>query len=192
MSADDHKLIADCLDGDDHAFGELVRRYQDRLYSTVYRFLGNTEDAQDVVQEAFLNAYQSLENFKGDSLFFTWLYRIAVNTAISYRRKQKVMVSIDAGSNGEANIEPADTSTVNQPGYALEQAEEQTRIQKALRKLSPEHRAVLVMKDMEGHKYETIAETLNVPVGTIRSRLHRARFELREILEQQEAERTSE
>jgi RNA polymerase sigma-70 factor (ECF subfamily) len=144
------------------------------------------------VQEAFLNAYQSLENFKGDSLFFTWLYRIAVNTAISYRRKHKVMARIDAGPNGEPVIEPPDTSTASQPGYALEQAEEQTRIQNALRKLSPEHRAVLVMKDMEGHKYESIAEMLDVPVGTIRSRLHRARFELREILERQEAEKTSE
>ena len=106
MSADDHRLIAECLQGDTAAFGVLVRRYQDRLYNTVYRLVDNAEDAHDVVQEAFLNAYQSLDSFKGDSLFFTWLYRIAVNTAISLKRKQRVVVSIDAGRNGEPAIEP--------------------------------------------------------------------------------------
>ena len=186
MSADDHRLIADCLRGDAAAFGVLVRRHQDRLYNTVYRLIGNAEDAQDVVQEAFLNAYQSLENFKGDALFFTWLYRIAVNTAISLKRKQRVVLRIDGGRNGEPGIEPADTSEQNQPGHAIEQAEQARRIRKALNRLSPEHRAVLVMKDMEGQKYEAMAEVLEVPIGTIRSRLHRARLELRELLEKEE------
>src|SRR5437588_3618473 len=97
VNPDDHRLIAECLQGRTAAFGELVRRYQDRLYNTVYRLVENAEDAQDVVQDAFLNAYQSLDGFKGDSLFFTWLYRIAVNTAISYKRKQRVPLSIDTG-----------------------------------------------------------------------------------------------
>src|SRR5262249_34830579 len=94
VSADDHDLIAGCLDGDTAAFGVLIRRYQDRLYHTVYRLVENAEDAQDVIQEAFLHAYQSLESFKGDSLFFTWLYRIAVNSAISLKRKRRVVLSI--------------------------------------------------------------------------------------------------
>ena len=187
MSADDHRLIAECLQGDTAAFGALVRRYQDRLYNTVYRMVDNAEDAYDVVQEAFLNAYQSLDSFKGDSLFFTWLYRIAVNTAISLKRKQRAVVSIDAGRNGEQGIEPLDPSELSRPGHALEQAEQERRIQQALSRLSPEHRAVLVMKDMEGQKYETMAEILQVPIGTIRSRLHRARLELRELLEKDEA-----
>ena len=106
MNADDQRLIAKCLDGDSVAFGELVRRYQDRLYNTVYRLVDNAEDAADVVQDAFLNAYQSLDGFKGDSLFFTWLYRIAVNTAISHKRKQRVLLSIDAGRNGVASVQP--------------------------------------------------------------------------------------
>ncbi len=186
MSADDHRLIAECLQGDTAAFGVLVRRYQDRLYHTVYRMVDNAEDAYDVVQEAFLSAYQSLESFKGDSLFFTWLYRIAVNTAISLKRKQRAVVSIDAGRNGEPGIEPQDTSETSRPGHAMEQAEQQRRIRQALARLSPEHRAVLVMKDMEGQKYETMAEVLDVPIGTIRSRLHRARLELRELLEKDE------
>jgi RNA polymerase sigma-70 factor (ECF subfamily) len=183
--AEDHSLIADCLAGNTAAFGVLVRRYQDRLYNTVFRLVGNSEDAQDVVQEAFLNAYQSLHSFKGDALFFTWLYRIAVNGAISLKRKQRVLVRLDGGRNGEA-LEPLDQSDQSCPGRALEQAEQDKRVREALSRLSPEHRAVLVMKDMDGQKYEAMAETLGVPIGTIRSRLHRARLELRELLERME------
>jgi len=186
-SANDDQLISRCLDGDPTAFGELVRRYQDRLYSTVYRLVDNTEDAQDVVQDAFLSAYQSLPSFHGDSAFFTWLYRIAVNTAISLRRKQRLVYSIESGRNGESGIEPLDQSESNRPDHGLERAEEERRIQDALNRLSPEHRTVLILKDMEGQKYEVMAEILGVPIGTIRSRLHRARLELRQILERDEA-----
>jgi RNA polymerase sigma-70 factor (ECF subfamily) len=185
VSADDLRLIAECLKGDATAFGTLVRRYQDRLYNTVYSLTGNAEDAQDVVQEVFLSAYQSLDGFKGDSLFFTWLYRIAVNTAISHKRKKRVALSMDA-RNGDQGIEPADPSELSRPGHAMEQAEQGRRVQQALERLSPEHRTVLVMKDMEGQKYETMAEVLQVPIGTIRSRLHRARLELRELLQKDE------
>jgi RNA polymerase sigma-70 factor (ECF subfamily) len=186
VSAEDHRLIADCLQGNTAAFGVLVQRYQDRLFNTVYRLVDNAEDAQDVVQDAFLNAYQSLESFKGDSLFFTWLYRIAVNTAISLRRKQRVLLRLDGGPNSESVMEPLDPSEASRPGYALEQAEQGRRVREALSRLSAEHRTVLVMKDMEGQKYETMAEVLAVPIGTIRSRLHRARLELREVLEKME------
>src|SRR5436309_11561562 len=105
--------------------------------------VGNAEDAQDVVQEAFLNAYQSLGSFKGDSLFFTWLYRIAVNTAISHKRKHRVVISMDAGQEGGVPIDPEDVSEFSRPGYALEQAEQERRVQNALSRLSPEHRVVL-------------------------------------------------
>jgi RNA polymerase sigma-70 factor (ECF subfamily) len=184
VSADDHRLIAECLQGQSAAFGELVHRYQGRLYNTVFRLVGNAEDAQDVVQEAFLSAYQSLGSFKGDSQFFTWIYRIAINAAISLKRKQKSTVSIDAGGPEGATIDPLDASECSQPGHALEVAEEEQQLQDALTKLSPEHRTVLIMKEIEGHKYETIAEILEVPIGTIRSRLHRARLELRAILQE--------
>jgi RNA polymerase sigma-70 factor (ECF subfamily) len=183
VSADSHWLIGESLRGNHAAFGELVRRYQDRLYNTVYRLVDNAEDAQDVVQDAFLNAYQSLGSFKGDSRFFTWLYRIAINSAITLKRKQRVGLSIDAGRNGDGGVEPLDPSEYSRPGHALEQVEEEQRIQNALNRLSPEHRAVLILKDIEDQKYEQMAEILQVPIGTIRSRLHRARAELREILE---------
>jgi RNA polymerase sigma-70 factor (ECF subfamily) len=185
VSADDQRLIAECLQGDTAAFGVLVRRYQDRLYHTVYHLVDNAEDAQDVVQEAFLNAYQALAGFKGDAQFSTWLYRIAVNTAISLKRKRRATVRIDGGAAGET-AEPSDASEQSRPGHALERAEQERRVRQALSRLSPEHRAVLVMKDMEGQKYETMAEVLQVPVGIIRSRLHRARLELRQLLEKDE------
>jgi RNA polymerase sigma-70 factor (ECF subfamily) len=185
VSADDHRLIAECLQGSTASFGALVRRYQDRLYNTVYRLVDNAEDAQDVVQEAFLNAYQSLDSFKGDALFFTWLYRIAVNTAISLKRKKRVLARIP-DRNGEVIMEPADPSDLNRPGHALEQAEQEQKLYRGLARLSPEHRAVLVMKELDGQKYEEIADKLGVPIGTVRSRLHRARLELRELLEQEE------
>lgn len=182
MSSDDHRLIAECLRGETAAFGELVRRHQDRLFNTVYRLVDNHEDAYDVVQDAFLNAYQSLESFKGDAQFFTWLYRIAMNTAISFRRKKRAMVRIDT-TGSDPSIEPLDPSEDARPGHSLEQAEQEQRVRLALQRVSPEHRAVLVLKDMEGQKYEDMAEALGVPIGTIRSRLHRARLELREVLE---------
>jgi RNA polymerase sigma-70 factor (ECF subfamily) len=182
VSADDLQLISDCLAGHSSAFGELVRRYQDRLFNTVYRQLDNEADANDVVQEAFLNAYLSLDSFKGDSQFFTWLYRIARNTAISLKRKQKIVLSMHAGPEGEHGIDPLDDSEGNRPGSAMERAEEDRKTLAALNRLSPEHREVLILKDMEDMKYEVIAEILGVPIGTVRSRLHRARIELREIL----------
>jgi RNA polymerase sigma-70 factor (ECF subfamily) len=187
VSGDEHRLIEQCRKGQTAAFGELVRRYQDRLFNTVYRLVDSTEDAQDVVQEAFLHAYQSLDRFKGDSQFFTWLYRIAVNSAISLQRKQRstVRLSVDRGGQGSVP-EPHDVSEFSQPDQALERADEERRIQSALNRLSAEHRAVLILKDLEDQKYETMAEILQVPIGTIRSRLHRARLELRGVLEKME------
>ena len=186
MSADDNRLITDCLEGDTAAFGVLVSRYQDRLFNTVLRLVDNAEDARDVVQEAFLHAYQSLRSFKGDSLFFTWLYRIAVNTAISMKRKQRHVLRLQPTGDETGAIDPLDPAEASRPGHALEMAEEERKVHDALAKLSAEHRAVLVMKDMEGMKYEDMAEILSVPVGTIRSRLHRARLEIRDILIQAE------
>jgi RNA polymerase sigma-70 factor (ECF subfamily) len=181
VSADDNRLIRECRTGNTAAFGELVSRYQDRLFNTVLRLVNNAEDARDVVQESFLHAYQSLHSFKGDALFFTWLYRIAVNTAISMKRKQKPVLRIHTGDD-KAAIDPLDSAESNRPGHAIEMAEEERQVHEGLAKLSAEHRAVLVMKDMEGMKYEDMAAILEVPIGTIRSRLHRARLELRDIL----------
>jgi RNA polymerase sigma-70 factor (ECF subfamily) len=183
---DDSQLIALSLRGDHAAFGVLVGRYQDRLYQTTYRLLGNAADAQDVVQDAFLSAYQSLHQFKGDARFFTWLYRIAVNSAISLRRRETRLAGrravVTGESDGRHQLERHDESDGSRPDTALERAEDERRLQAALDSLTVEHRAVLVLKEIEGRKYEAIAGILGVPVGTVRSRLHRARVELRDRL----------
>jgi RNA polymerase sigma-70 factor, ECF subfamily len=185
VNTDDRRLIAECVAGRTPAFGLLVRRYQDRLFNAVLRVVDNAEDAADVVQDAFLNAYQSLNSFKGDSEFFTWLYRIAFNAAITLRRKRKVVLSFDKGDDGAA-AEPADPNEFTRPGVALERAEEDAQLMAAMNRLSPEHRVVLVLKDLEGQKYEDIAQVLDLPIGTVRSRLHRARLELRDLLHKPE------
>ena len=184
MNTEDSRLIAECLTGNQSAFGGLIRRYQDRLYNVVLRLVGgNPDDALDIVQETFLSAYQNLESFKGNAEFFTWLYRIAFNTAVSWQRKRRVVYSLEPLSNGELIAEPFDRSELNQPGDALERAEEEERLYQALNRLSPEYRIVLILKDIEDQKYEEIAQTLQIPVGTVRSRLHRARLELRALLD---------
>jgi RNA polymerase sigma-70 factor, ECF subfamily len=187
VSDDDRRLIAECLGGRREAFGELVSRYQVRLYNAAVRLVDSPEDAADVVQDAFLNAYQSLHTFKGDAEFFTWLYRIAFNTAISLKRKKRAAVSLDAGGP-DGGIDPDDPSEYVKPGVALQRSEEEAQLQDALNRLSHEHREVLVLKDIEGMKYEEIAEILGVPIGTIRSRLHRARLELRGLLQTEDDE----
>ena len=182
MNSDDRRLIAECLSGKPSAFGELVRQYQDRLYNAIVRVVDNADDALDVVQEAFINAYQSLNSFKGDSEFFTWLYRIGFNAAITLKRKRKAVVRLDY-DNDEATMEPADPSEYARPELALERSEDDAKLYAAIERLSPEHRAVLVLKDIEDQRYEEIAAILDVPVGTVRSRLHRARTELRALLQ---------
>lgn len=181
MNDDDRRLIADCLGGKRDAFGELVSRYQTRLYNAALRLVHSPDDAADVVQEAFLSAYQALHTFKGDAEFFTWLYRITFNAAISLKRKKRPVISLDANSQ-DSGFEPDDSSEYVKPGAALERTEDERQLNAAIAKLSAEHREVLLMKDIDGLKYEDIAEVLGVPIGTIRSRLHRARLELRELL----------
>ena len=176
--SDDTSLIAACRNGQSEAFGQLVRRYQDRLYPTMLRLAGRPEDALDLLQDAFLRAYEKLDSFHGESSFYTWIYRIAVNLALSDRRKKKSRWRLFDGGDS-APAEPEDVAREHDPSLPLERAERDERIQAALNTLIPEHRAVVVMKEFDGLRYEEIAEILDVPVGTVRSRLHRARSDLR-------------
>jgi RNA polymerase sigma-70 factor (ECF subfamily) len=178
---DDRSLIAAARGGDTEAFGVLVRRYQDRLYPTALRLTGRAEDAHDLLQEAFLRAYLKLGHFHGESAFFTWLYRITVNLALSQRRTRHWSAPGGERSGSPPADWPADPAATD-PSRHLEQAERDAQVQQALDQLSPEHRAVVVMKDIDGLRYEEIAESLRIPVGTVRSRLHRARLELKDRL----------
>jgi RNA polymerase sigma-70 factor, ECF subfamily len=179
---DDQSLIAACRAGKTEAFGILVHRYQDRIYPVVLRLTGSSHDAYDVLQDAFLRAYENLGGFHGESSFFTWVYRIAVNLALSDRRKRRRASLRFRPESREDKIEPSDDPRLTDPSLPLERAERDRLIQEALNSLGSDHRAVVVLKDLEGLRYEEIAATLGVPIGTVRSRLHRARSELRERL----------
>jgi RNA polymerase sigma-70 factor (ECF subfamily) len=176
---DDVRLIDEALNGDSAAFGQLVTRYQDRLYNTVVHVVGSSDTAYDVVQDAFVQAYVKLDKFERASAFYTWLYRIAVNLAISRRRREKPMTSVDQVRE-VLGQEPTDGA--DPPAAQLEQRERACQVHQALAALSEEHRTILTLREMEDFSYEQIAEILDLPVGTIRSRLHRARMQLREQL----------
>lgn len=179
--SDDARLIAETLAGQTAAFGKLVEKYQDRLFNTVLHLAGNVEDARDVVQEAFVQAFVKLDSFRGSSAFYTWLYRIAFNISAGWRRKRKPTGSIDR--NGEQiGLDPMDNG--DGPVEQLERQEQCLQVRRALGQLSDEHRKILVLREIDGCDYETIAEILDLPVGTVRSRLHRARMELREELKE--------
>lgn len=182
---DDQPLVEAARAGQSSAFGELVRRHQGRLYPTLLRLTGSAEDAQDLLQESFLRAYRKLGRYKGDSSFYTWLYRLAVNLALSHRRRRKGPARFsELQTPAGAALEPAADPEQSDPTLPAELAEREALVQAALDALAPDHRAVVVLKEFDGLRYEEIAATLGVPVGTVRSRLHRARRELRDRLEQ--------
>jgi len=183
VSTDDQQLIAECLAGRTEAFGQLVVRYQDRLYNTLLNVLGSADDARDIAQDTFVQAFQKLDTFRGQSAFYSWLFRIAMNAAISQKRKTRLMpISIDVARE-RSGIEPADDRPDNIPSHSLERSERQILVRTALAELPEEFRIVLVLKEMEGLKYEEIAEIVDCPIGTVRSRIHRARSELRQKLQ---------
>ncbi len=176
---DDAQLIEHALAGDRAAFGQLVRKYQGRLFNTLLHVVGRREEAEDVVQEAFVQAFVKLDTFKQKSAFYTWLYRIAFNVSVSRRRRKKVEVSVDQHRE-QTGEEPRDGG--DGPGELLLREEQVQQVRVALDSLNEEHRIILVLREMEGCCYETIADILQLPVGTVRSRLHRARLQLREQL----------
>lgn len=181
---DDHDLVRACREGNAEAFGTLVRRYEDRLYPAILRLLGSEEDARDVLQDAFVRAYVKLDQFQGASSFYTWIYRIAINLAVSRHRRRRPRL-FDFRNHerlADTPANPVDPSRDADPGAVFDRSEREEQIRQALAALSPEHRAVVVLKDLEEHRYEEISAILNIPVGTVRSRLHRARCELRQLL----------
>lgn len=175
----DAELIAAALRGDQNEYGKLIRRYEARLLAGLIQKTGSSVDAEDLMQEAFLQAYLKLEAFRGESTFFTWLFRIALNLLITKRRrKHRETPFADAPPMlGEQAMSEADSPTAQ-----LLRKENQQQVLMALSRLSEEHRTVLLLREYEGHDYETIADLLNTKIGTIRSRVHRARHALREEL----------
>jgi RNA polymerase sigma-70 factor, ECF subfamily len=173
---DDASLIAATRAGDRAAFGRLVGLYQDRLYNSLLRVAGSAEDAADIVQDAFVQAYVKLDSFRGSSAFYTWLYRIAFNLAMSHARRERNLVSLDGMK--DMGSEPMDGRPM--PAEHLERREEVQTLHAALASLSAEYRTILVLREIDGCRYDQIAEILELPVGTVRSRLFRARLQLRD------------
>jgi len=177
--SDDASLIAATLAGDKAAFGRLVGLYQDRLYNSLLRVLGSAEDAADTVQDAFVQAYLKLETFRGSSAFYTWLYRIAFNLAMSHARRERKAASLDA-MKSLVGSEPVDGQPP--PDAGLLRDERVAMVRAALAELSVEYRQIIVLREIEGCHYDQIADILELPVGTVRSRLFRARMQLRDRL----------
>lgn len=176
VEQDDATLIDLALGGDAAAFGWLVRRYQDRLYTSLVHVAGSRDEAEDVVQDAFVQAFLKLRTFERQSKFYTWLYRIAFNAAVSRQRKRRAQSSVEQ-ARAAAGDEPADRR--ERPEERLLRQERADLLARGLAGLSEEHRAILILREMEGCDYEQIAQILDLPVGTVRSRLHRARAHLR-------------
>ncbi len=192
----DIDLIRRVQAGEASSFGLLVTRYQDRVHNTCWRICGNIEDARDLTQEAFLNAFRRLGDFRLDSRFYTWLFRIAVNLAISHRRKMKYRAAmpLDGRRVGDGEDHAALGASIEDrgeaaPDEAAAQGELRQRLATGLRMLDEDHRAVVVLRDIEGLDYTQIADILGVPVGTVRSRLHRARQELAALVQPAETTR---
>ena len=177
--SDDAPLIAATLAGDTAAFGRLVGLYQDRLYNSLLRVVGSADDAGDIVQDAFVQAYVKLDTFRGSSAFYTWLYRIAFNLAMSHARRERKVVSLD-GMKASWGSEPLDGQPT--PEVNVERREQVEMVHAALAELSVEYRTILVLREIDGCRYDEIAEILEMPVGTVRSRLFRARLALRDQL----------
>jgi len=187
----DAALVSAAQAGDASAFAALVSRYEDRVFNTCYRMCHHHADALDLTQTAFLKAFEALPNFKSDSRFYTWIYRIAVNLTISKRRaaRSRAALSLDRRRPDGRRIEVRDRRRDSAPERNTQRRELRGRLQNALQALDEEFRAAVVLKDIEGFDYAAIAEILEVPPGTVKSRIHRGRMMLRKLLRKEESPR---
>jgi len=178
---EDLVLVQNAQQGNVAAYDELVRRYQERIYSTVYHMTSNHEDAVDLAQETFIKGFQALKSFKGDSSFYTWVYRIAVNKTINFlkARKNKTHLSLnDLDFNAEHDPDLVALISDRTPRRDAGLAELQEKLNGAMQKLSPAHRLVVTLHDIQGLPHEDIAKIMDCNVGTVRSRLFYARQQL--------------
>ena len=180
-------LVKQCQAGSTEAFDQLVTRYRTRVFAMIYNMVHNEQDAWDLAQDSFVKAWKSIGRFRGRSSFYTWIYRIVMNVTIDWLRKKQVK-----GAGTEFNdaiqlreIEPASRTSPKAdplPHERMEQSEIRARIDSAIAQLSPEHRAVILMKEIEEMQYHEIAEALGCSIGTVMSRLFYARKKLQNLL----------
>jgi len=182
---EESELVARARRGDLSAYDELIKRYQERIYATIYHMTSNHEDANDLAQESFLKAYQALKSFKGGSSFYTWLYRIAVNKTINFlkQRKNRQHMSLN-DLDFQAEHDPDLVALVSDktPRRDAGLSELQEKLNAALLKLSEPHRLVVILHDVQGLSHEEIAKVMDCNIGTVRSRLFYARQQLQAYL----------
>ena len=183
MDTDEAALIERCRAGDLTAFEPLVEKYRQRAYRLAYNVLRDPEEAWDVAQDAFIRAFQALASFRGDSAFYTWLFRIVMNVARDRARQHAAR----GRAFGTERVDEKDWDRIlvdqgTAPDANATQVEEREKIRRALATLSEPHRAIIMLSDLEGLSYREIAEVLNIPMGTVMSRLHNARRRLRDAL----------
>ncbi|HKB23657.1 MAG TPA: sigma-70 family RNA polymerase sigma factor [Methylomirabilota bacterium] len=183
VELDDSALVERVRAGDVTAFEPLVEKYRQRVYRLACNVLRDPEEARDVAQEAFIRAFQALPNFRGQSAFYTWLFRITLNVA-SDRARQRAARGralgterVEEGDWERTLVDPGET-----PADSAARAEDRSRIERALESLPEHHRAIIMLSDLEGLSYREIAEVLGIPMGTVMSRLHNARKRLRRAL----------
>ena len=181
----DQELAARARDGDQDAFEQLVRDNENRIYTLALRMTGSREDALDLAQDAFFQAWKALPTFQGESSFATWLYRLATNLCLDHLRAQKrrtqsmgPALSLDDEANGPVQV--ADQQL--QPQEAVERSERRRALERGLASLPDHHRQVLIMRELSGLSYQEIAQVLDLDLGTVKSRIARARLSLRKIL----------
>jgi RNA polymerase sigma-70 factor (ECF subfamily) len=180
-------LVRRCQAGDTEAFDELVTRYRTRVFGMIYNMIHSEQDAWDLAQDSFVKAWKSIKRFRGQSSFYTWIYRIVMNVTIDWARKKQIKAGgaefDDAISLKE--IDPASKTAPKAdvlPYETMERTEIRARIDRAIAQLSPEHRAVILMKEIEEMQYHEIAEALGCSIGTVMSRLFYARKKLQNLL----------
>lgn len=185
---DESALIKKVKDGDLEAFSELVKQYEKRAFNFAYRTLKDTHLAEDATQEAFLRVYSKIDTFRGNSSFSTWFYTILNNICLDFLRKKSrspdtVSIGQTSSDDEEYELQIEDKSPT--PHESLEKKDANALLEQALSELSYEHRVVIILRDIEGREYEEIAKILNISLGTVKSRLSRARLSLRKILEKE-------
>ena len=183
---EDAQLVARCQGGDTAAFNEVVTKYRSKVHSTIFNLVRSEQDAWDLSQETFLKAWRNMDRFRGQSSLFTWLYRIATNVTIDWLRRKQIESGVEFDDSlGMKEIEPGSATAPHAepaPHQRLQNAEIQARIDSAMAQLSAEHRAIIILREVEGLRYEEIAEATGCSVGTVMSRLFYARKKLQSLL----------
>lgn len=189
ITLEDAALVQQAAEGDITAFDRLVCKYQDRIVNLCWRISGRFEDAQDLAQEAFLHAFEKLSSYRQQANFYTWLYRIAINESLSHRRKRRpVTLALHDGDGARIGESEGGRGTLatgrsEEPIMRLSGREVQDKLMEGIESLDDDYRAVLVLRDIERFDYQQIADVLEISLGTVKSRLHRARMALRQKLQ---------